>query len=62
MKIVNTTGVAHDTRVLDDAGKDITAELRVKRIVIEAGNLNRVTFYCEGVELDVAGDLAPANG
>jgi hypothetical protein len=57
MKVINTTGNAMDTRVLDDEGKDITAELRLKRIVIEAGELNRVTLFCEGVEVDVVGDL-----
>lgn len=56
MKVINTTGLANDTRVLDDAGKDITAELRLKRIVIEAGELNRVTLFCEGIELDIVGD------
>lgn len=57
MKIVNTTGFSMDTRVLDDEGKDITAELRVVKIVIEAGDLNRVTLTCDQVELDVVGDL-----
>jgi hypothetical protein len=57
MKIVNTTGFSMDTRVLDDEGKDITAELKVVKIVIEAGDLNRVTLTCDQVELDVVGDL-----
>lgn len=57
MKIVNTTGYSMDTRVLDDEGKDITAELKVVKIVIEAGDLNRVTLTCDCVELDVVGDL-----
>lgn len=57
MKIVNATGFSMDTRVLDDEGKDITAELKVVKIVIEAGDLNRVTLTCDQVELDVVGDL-----
>lgn len=57
MKIVNTTGFSMDTRVLDDEGKDITAELKVVKIVIEAGDLNRVILTCDQVELDVVGDL-----
>lgn len=58
MRIVNETGYAKDTRVLDDGGKDITAELRVTKIVIEAGERNRVILTCEDVEVDVVGDQA----
>jgi len=57
MKVVNTTGFSMDTRILDDEGKDITAELKVVKIVIEAGDLNRVTLTCDQVEVDVVGDL-----
>ena len=57
MKVVNTTGFSMDTRILDDEGKDITAELEVVKIVIEAGDLNRVTLTCDQVEVDVVGDL-----
>jgi len=56
MKVVNTTGFSMDTRILDDEGKDITAELKVVKIVIEAGDLNRVTLTCDQVEVDVVGD------
>lgn len=59
MKIVNKTGYANDTKVYNDAGKDITGELRLQKVVIEAGELNRVTLTCVGVELDVVGDLKP---
>lgn len=56
MRVVNTTGFSHDTKILDDQGRDITGELRVQRIEIEAGNLNRVTITCIGVEVDVVGE------
>lgn len=58
MKVINETGHANDTKVLDDQGRDITGQLQLKRIVIEAGELNRVILHCEGVELDVVGDRA----
>lgn len=56
MRIVNTTGFSHDTKILDEEGRDITAELSVVKIEIEAGDLNRVQITCHGVEVDVVGD------
>lgn len=58
MRIVNTTGFSHDTKILDAQGRDITGELKVAKIEIEAGDLNRVTITCIGVELDIVGDEA----
>lgn len=54
MKIINTTGIARDTKVLDDEGNDITARLRVTKIVIAASEVNVAVLTCEGVELDIA--------
>ncbi len=56
MRIVNTTGFSMDTKVLDDEGKDITAELKVVKITIEAGDQNRVILTCDCVEVDIVGD------
>jgi len=58
MRVVNTTGFSHDTKILDDQGNDITADMKVTKIEIEAGDLNRVTITCIGVEVDVVGDAA----
>ena len=60
MRIVNTTGYSHDTKILDDEGRDITGDMRVVKIEIEAGDLNRVTISCIGVEVDVVGDAEEA--
>lgn len=56
MRIVNTTGFSHDTKILDDQGRDITGDMRVVKIEIEVGDLNRATITCLGVEVDVVGD------
>lgn len=56
MRVVNTTGFSHNTRVLDDEGKDITADLRFTKIVIQAGDANRVELHCTACEIDVVGD------
>ena len=58
MRIVNTTGNAQDTRVLDDDGRDLTRELRVTKVEIVAGERNRVILTCEGVKVDMVGDRA----
>jgi hypothetical protein len=44
-----------DTRVLDAEGRDITAELRVRKITItiETGNVVVATLECFPVEIDV---------
>lgn len=54
MKIVNKTGQVKDTKVLDDEGKDITGEMAITKIVIDAAEgFNRAVLTCEGVELDL---------
>lgn len=59
MRVVNTTGFSMDTKVLDDEGRDITAELKVVKITIEAGDQNRVILICDCVEVDIVGDKKP---
>lgn len=57
MRIVNTTGNAMDTKILDDAGNDLTGPMRVKSITITAGDVTRCLIECECVQVDVVGDL-----
>ncbi len=57
MRIINTTGDSKDTQILDDRGRDITAELKLTKIVIEAGDFTRVTLTCTAIEIDVVGDV-----
>jgi hypothetical protein len=56
MRVVNTTGFSHDTRVYDEEGNDLTRELRITKIEIVAGERNRVILTCEDVKVDVTGD------
>jgi hypothetical protein len=58
MKIVNPTGNAADTRILDDEGNDITDKLRATRIQIDikAGDRSRAIIYCHPDQIDIVGN------
>lgn len=55
MKVVNKTGIANDTKIYDDDGREITTDLRAVEITIEAGDTNLVTIKCIASEIDVVG-------
>lgn len=58
MRIVNKTGVANDTKIIDDNGNDITGDLAVTKITVVAEVLKPVRVYlvCEHLELDIVGE------
>lgn len=57
MRIINTTGIARDTCVLNDDGRDITRGISAIVITIEAGAVSRVQIEVVCPTLDVVGDL-----
>lgn len=57
MRIVNTTGVASDTRIFDNDGNDLTDKLQLTEIRIQAGDENRLVMIAIGWSVDVVADL-----
>lgn len=61
IRIVNTTGRADDTRVLDAAtGEDITERLRIFKILLvqEAGKVPEAILYCFSPDMDLVSEIA----
>lgn len=56
MRIVNTTGLANDTKVFNDKGEDITADLNLVEIRIAVGEPNVAILRCEFVKCDVVAE------
>ena len=59
IRIVNTTGKARDTRVLDgETGEDLTARLRITKIELVldagAGNVVQAILHCFAPAIDFA--------